>query len=126
MKRYVVNVHYDAITSVRVIAETEEEALNKAKAIAFSRPQSEFDFQYSDACVADVENIKEDAIDDVKVLAFPYTEYDRDELESHTLSELEEIASKDPNVFVYENFDQFVTEVTANPELLKDYIMLNV
>ena len=52
-KRYTINVHYDAMVSVVVEAENEEQAIQFAKEEA---EEQEFDYvTYSDACVVDVE-----------------------------------------------------------------------
>ena len=52
-KRYTINVHYDAMVSVVVEAENDEQAMQFAKEEA---EEQEFDcVTYSDACVVDVE-----------------------------------------------------------------------
>ena len=52
-KRYTINVHYDAMVSVVVEAENEEQAIQFAKE---ESEEQEFDYvTYSDACVVDVE-----------------------------------------------------------------------
>lgn len=53
IKRYTVNVHYDAVVTVAVEAESEEQAIKFAREDA---DEQEFDFvSYSDACVVDIE-----------------------------------------------------------------------
>lgn len=57
MKKYTLNVHYDAVISVEVIAENEEQAkelaLDKAEEISLS----DADVVGSDVCVTDVQNL---------------------------------------------------------------------
>ena len=44
MKKFTVNVHYDAIATVTVLAETEEEALERAEHEAEALDSDDFDF----------------------------------------------------------------------------------
>lgn len=61
MKCYSINVHYDVCVPVDVLAETEEEALNKAQDQAERTPLSEAltycHINYTDACVTDIQTI---------------------------------------------------------------------
>lgn len=62
MKKYTVNVHYDACVTVSdIIAENEEEALRKAMAVADTASLNESEAYYADSCVTSVEDIPEDA-----------------------------------------------------------------
>lgn len=55
-KKFTVNVHYDYYASVEVIAESENEALDKAKQIADELPMEKLEYcDYTDACVTNVE-----------------------------------------------------------------------
>lgn len=55
-KKYTINVHYDYYASVEVIAESENDALDKAKQIADELPIEELEYcDYTDACVTNVE-----------------------------------------------------------------------
>lgn len=57
-KKYCVNVHYDYYASVEVIAESQEEALTKAKEIADNLPMEKMECcDYTDSCVTSVEDI---------------------------------------------------------------------
>lgn len=128
MKRYTVNVHYDAIASVRVLAEDEQTAIKKAKDIAFSRSQNEYNFEYNDACVTDEEEYNDTPISEIhiNVLAFPFVEYDRDTLDTCSRGELLEIARNNPHVFRYTSFDECMDELRENPEILNNYFLMHV
>ena len=57
MKKFTVNVHYDAIATVTVLAETEDEALERAEHEAEALDANDFDFNsVSGVCVTDVED----------------------------------------------------------------------
>jgi hypothetical protein len=58
MKKFTVNVHYDAIATVTVLAETEDEALEFAEHEAEVLDAADFDFNsVTGTCVTDVEDI---------------------------------------------------------------------
>lgn len=55
-KKFTVNVHYDYYASVDVMAESANEALEKAKKIADELPMEKLEYcDYTDACVTNVE-----------------------------------------------------------------------
>lgn len=57
MKKYAVNVHYDAVISVEVIAENEEQALELAKQKGESIPLNEADVAGVNACITDEQEL---------------------------------------------------------------------
>ena len=59
MKKYTVNVHFDAIATVEVVARSEEEALRKAEDLACEIPASELSFGDGDceSCITDSEDV---------------------------------------------------------------------
>lgn len=57
MKRYTVNVHYDAVVTVQVNAESEEEALELAPIEAETISLEEASIADIDPCIIDVEEI---------------------------------------------------------------------
>ena len=57
MKKYAVNVHYDAVISVEVLAENEEQALDIAINKANDIPLNDADIVGTNPCVADVQEL---------------------------------------------------------------------
>ena len=57
MKKYTINVHYDAVVSVEVIAENEEQAKELALNKADATPLTDADVVGSNPCIADVEEL---------------------------------------------------------------------
>ena len=53
MKKYTINVHFDAVATVVVNAENAEDALDKARELALDEP-CEYT-SITDACITDVE-----------------------------------------------------------------------
>lgn len=57
MKKYAVNVHYDAVISVEVIAENEEQALDIAVSKADDMPLNDAEVVGTNPCVTDVQDL---------------------------------------------------------------------
>ena len=57
VRRYTVNVHYDAVATVVVEASSEEEALELAEAEADGVDAQDMDFGLTESCVTDVEDL---------------------------------------------------------------------
>lgn len=58
-KKYTVNVHYDAVVTVDVIAESEEEALQKAPLEAESISLEDAEIFDINCCVTNIEEISQ-------------------------------------------------------------------
>lgn len=57
MKRYTVNVHYDAVLTVVVDAETEDQAIDLAVEESESMSLNDGDAFYHDACITNEEDV---------------------------------------------------------------------
>lgn len=122
LKIYTVNVHFDAVATVKVVARSEDEALEKANGRAENLDPKRIVIEgRTDSCVTD-----EVSIQSQSVYGFPKSKYEENRIHSLAPKHVRELACEDEDVVMYDSVDDFDMTAKTNPYLLTEHIWITV
>ena len=129
LKEYTVNVHYDAMVTVKVYATSEDEALERAQDKANELDNPEFEYDYTDACVTSVDGISKGTLNIHYGFPKHTPKYTEEYLKSLSPKHIRELACEDDErVYILEGDEEYNEYVEMFPNIANDYtwIVVNV